>query len=153
MFVNLHVHTPGSFLDGMCRPKRLAKHLNNIGQTACAITDHGNMYGVIPFYKTLTNPPVNNDTKELEYQPIKPIIGMEAYIAPDITVREKTKLAHLLLLARTNEGYKNLIKLASKAHVEGFFHKPRLDINCFTKETCAGIIATSACIADKSQWH
>jgi DNA polymerase-3 subunit alpha len=138
-FVHLHLHTCYSFLDGAIHLDRLFKKLINDGQTAVAITDHGGMFGVIDFYK-----------KAKKYN-IKPIIGCEVYLAPDkLTNRtynkDEDKSYHLILLAKNNEGLKNLQHLVSKGYLEGFYYKPRIDKNLL-KEYSNGLICLSACLA------
>ena len=137
-FVNLHVHTEYSLLDGACRIKELIRRTKELGQTAVAITDHGNMYGAVEFW---------NDAKK---QGIKPVIGCEVYVAPRTRFDKEPKLDttpyHLLLLCENNEGYKNLVKLVSLAGIEGFYHKPRVDIELL-KKYHGGLICLSACLA------
>lgn len=135
-FVHLHVHTEYSLLDGLSNIKKLLKYVKENGMEALAITDHGSMYGVIEFYK------------EAKKANVKPIIGMEAYttnvdhrLKPE---RGKFKNFHLLLLAKNNEGYKNLMKLTSIAHLEGYYYKPRFDRQTLKKYS-KGLICTSAC--------
>ena len=200
MFSNLHVHTPWSLLDGMCKIDRLVKRVAELGQPAVGITDHGNLFGIIQFYKACKK------------HGIKPIIGMEAYVVPDMKEHEKikeiveqnkakkkekkrkssdesedenvtsikeayTKLvtederyfgnsvkvteidkngnvvttykfsnAHLILFAKNQEGYRNLINISTEAYLEGFYSKPRIDIN-YLRTHGKGIIATSACLS------
>src|SRR3954454_22768910 len=136
-FTHLHVHTHYSLLDGACRVGDLAKRAKALGMDSIAITDHGCMFGVVEFF---------NDCKK---EGIKPILGMEAYMAP-ADRRERSGNAgdaafHLLLLAQNLEGYKNLIKLSSLAYREGFYYKPRIDKEIL-REYSAGLIATSACL-------
>lgn len=136
-FVHLHNHTHYSLLDGLTRIDELVKRAKKEGSPAVAITDHGVMYGVIDFYKSCLK------------EGVKPIIGVEAYLAPksrhDKATRSDAKNYHLLLLAKNNIGYKNLIKLTSIAHLEGFYYKPRIDWEIL-KEHAEGIIASSACM-------
>ena len=136
-FVHLHVHTEYSLLDGLSKTKRLIEYVKELGMTSLAITDHGAMYGAIEFYK--------NCQKE----EVKPIVGMEAYITNvDRAMRgerSKIKNFHLLLLAKNNEGYKNLMKLTSIAHLEGYYYKPRIDRETLEKYS-KGLVATSTCI-------
>jgi DNA polymerase-3 subunit alpha len=121
-FVHLHLHTDYSLLDGAIQIKPLAERTEKLGMNACAMTDHGNMYGAITFYNTMKD------------RGIKPIIGCETYIAStnrlDRSVRtiggEKANF-HLILLAKDYEGYRNLSRLTSKAFTEGFYYKPRID--------------------------
>ncbi len=138
-FVHLHCHTEGSLLDGMCRSKDMAKQAANFGLPAIAITDHGVMYNVVQFYENCTSAGV------------KPIIGCEVYVAPKGRhVRgDKAKgdenYHHMLLLAKNEVGYKNLIKLVSRGYLEGYYYKPRVDHELL-QEYREGLIATSACL-------
>ncbi|MBR0060897.1 MAG: PHP domain-containing protein, partial [Selenomonadaceae bacterium] len=136
--MHLHVHTEYSLLDGAARINDLLDAAKNFGMSALAITDHGNMYGVIDFYKAAIK------------RGIKPIIGCEVYVAPasrfDREKVEGKKNSHLVLLAENNTGYKNLIKLATLAGTEGFYSRPRVDKEILRKYH-AGIIALSACVA------
>lgn len=136
-FVHLHVHTEYSLLDGANRIKDLVKRVKELGMSAIAITDHGVMYGAIEFYK------------ECKKQGIKPIIGCEMYVAPRSRLNKEAnvddKPGHLVLLAKDNEGYKNLIKLVSIAFTEGFYYKPRIDMEVLKKYN-KGLIASSACL-------
>ena len=142
-FVHLHVHTEYSLLDGFSRVKNLVNRAKELNMSAVAITDHGCMFGAVDFYKVAKK------------EGIKPIIGCEVYTASR-TLKDKDpnfdkSQGHLVLLAKNNEGYQNLIKLVSKAYVEGFYYKPRIDINELEKHS-DGIIALSACLAgDVSQ--
>src|SRR5688500_12060932 len=136
-FTHLHVHTHYSLLDGACRVSDLVKRTKALGMDSIAITDHGCMFGVIEFFN------------ECKKEGIKPILGMEAYIAPGDR-RERSGNAgetayHLLLLAKDLEGYKNLIKLSSLAYREGFYYKPRIDKEVL-REYSKGLICTSACL-------
>src|SRR3990172_1455791 len=136
MFTHLHVHTEFSLLDGMCRIPQLVARAKELGMTALAITDHGVMYGAIQFYQEATK------------AGIKPIIGCEIYIAPNgrtsKTPADKQNY-HLILLAKNQTGYRNLIKLTNKAHLEGFYYKPRVDKELLTQHH-EGLVALSACI-------
>ena len=135
-FTHLHVHTEYSLLDGAARIKELVKQAKALGMESLAITDHGNMYGVIEFYKTCTK------------EGIKPLIGMEAYVAPK-SISDKTGMrenAHLILLAKNEQGYRNLIKLSSIAFVDGFYYRPRIDHQLLEKYH-EGLICLSACLA------
>ena len=118
-FVHLHVHTEYSLLDGAGRVKEILQRAKELGMNSLAITDHGNLYGIVKFYKA---------ARTLE---IKPIIGCEVYLAPtDRRVREEVdgiKNHHLILLAENDLGCRNLIKLISRANTEGFYYKPRVD--------------------------
>ena len=137
-FVHLHVHTEYSLLDGAARINDLLDAAKNLGMDSLAITDHGTMYGVIDFYKAAVK------------RGIKPIIGCEVYVAPASRfLREEingVKYFHLVLLAENNTGYKNLVKLASFAGLEGFYYRPRVDKEIL-REYHEGLIALSACVA------
>ena len=137
-FTHLHVHTEYSLLDGAARINDLLDAAKNFGMTSLAITDHGTMYGVIDFYKAAVK------------RGIKPIIGCEVYVAPQSRFdREEiggVKYFHLILLAENNTGYKNLVKLASRAAIEGFYYRPRVDKELL-REYHEGLIALSACVA------
>ena len=141
-FVNLHVHTEYSLLDGACRIDELIKRVKELGQTAIAITDHGNMYGVVEFWKAARE------------QGINPIIGCEVYVARRTLHDREPKLDsspyHLILLCENNEGYSNLVKLVSYASIEGFYNKPRVDIELL-KKYHSGLICMSACLAGEIQ--
>ena len=142
-FVHLHLHTEYSLLDGACRLKPLMERLKELGQTACAITDHGNMYGAVEFW---------NEAKKAG---IKPIIGCEVYVARRTRHDREQKLDsspfHLILLCENNEGYRNLVKLVSIAAIEGFYNKPRVDLELL-KKYHGGLIAMSACLAGEIPW-
>ncbi len=136
-FVHLHNHTHYSLLDGLTKIDELINLAKEDGAPAVAITDHGVMYGVVEFYQ------------KCKKAGIKPIIGVEAYLAPasrhDKNTRADGHSFHLLLLAKNNEGYQNLIKLTSIAHLEGFYYKPRIDWELL-QQYHEGIIACSACL-------
>ncbi len=136
-FVQLHNHTHYSLLDGLTKIDELVEAVKKEGSPAVAITDHGVMYGVIEFYQKCLK------------EGIKPIIGMEGYLAPnsrfDKSSKEDKSNYHLLLLAKNNQGYKNLIKLTTLAHLEGFYYKPRMDWEILEKYK-EGLIACSACL-------
>ncbi|MFA5753967.1 MAG: DNA polymerase III subunit alpha [Patescibacteria group bacterium] len=137
-FVHLHNHSHYSLLDGLTKLDEMVNFAKEQGSPAVAITDHGTMYGVIEFYQ------------KAKKAGIKPIIGVETYLAPgsrfDKNTREDGRSAHLLLLAKNNIGYKNLIQLVSAAHIEGFYYKPRIDWELL-KEHSEGLIASTACLA------
>ena len=136
--MHLHVHTEYSLLDGANRIKDLVARVKELGMKAVAITDHGVMYGAVEFYK------------ECKKNGIKPIIGCEAYVAPrsrfDKEANIDDRLGHLILLAKNNIGYKNLIKLVSLSFTEGFYYKPRIDMEILKKYS-EGLICSSACLA------
>ena len=136
-FVHLHVHSEYSLLDGANRIKELPLRAKEMGMDAIAITDHGVMYGAIEFYKAC---------KE---EGIKPIIGCEVYVAPrtrfDKEAGIDNKYNHLILLAKNNEGYKNLSKMVSIGFTEGFYYKPRIDLETLEKYH-EGLICCSACL-------
>ncbi len=137
MFTHLHVHTEYSLLDGMCRISQLVARAKELGMDTLAITDHGVMYGAIQFYLA---------AKEAG---IKPIIGCEVYIAQDSRLSRNAsdkQTYHLILLAKNQTGYRNLLQLITKAHLEGFYYKPRMDKELL-KQYHQGLIALSGCIA------
>ncbi len=137
-FVNLHVHSEYSLLDGACRIKKLVQRVKELGQTAVAVTDHGNMFGAIEFYT------------EAKKEGIKPIIGCEVYVTQrtrfDKEPQLDSKPYHLVLLCENNKGYSNLVKLVSLAGTEGFYNKPRVDFELLEKYS-EGLICLSACLA------
>lgn len=135
MFIHLHTHSHYSLLDGLGTIDGLIAEAKRQGATALALTDHGTMYGVIEFYQ------------KCKKAGIKPIIGVETYIAPNSLHdrNSKEKPYHLILLAENNEGYKNLLKLVSIAHLEGFYYKPRIDWETLKKYS-NGLIASTACL-------
>src|SRR3954447_25063253 len=139
-FVHLHLHTDYSLLDGAIQIKPLAKRLAELKMPACAMTDHGNMFGAISFYNAM------------KAQGIKPIIGCETYVsrgsrhnrtpsAPGVKARN-----HLILLAKNFTGYKNLVRLTSKAYTEGFYYKPQIDRELLAEHS-EGLIGLSACLS------
>jgi DNA polymerase-3 subunit alpha len=135
MFTHLHVHTEYSLLDGMCSISKLVAKAKEMGMDSLAITDHGVMYGVIEFYQA---------AKEAG---IKPIIGCEIYIAPGSRLSKGTgdrNNSHLVLLAKNQTGYQNLLQLITKAHLEGFYYKPRVDKELL-EQYKDGLVALSAC--------
>jgi len=141
-FVHLHLHTEYSLLDGACRVDRLVDKAHDLKFSSLAITDHGVLYGAIDFYRAARD------------KGIKPIIGCEVYVAPGSRLEKKSSSGgrdvynHLVLLVKDEIGYKNLIKLATAAHIEGYYYKPRID-----KELLAqykeGLIALSGCLASE----
>ncbi|HMP82694.1 MAG TPA: DNA polymerase III subunit alpha [Verrucomicrobiota bacterium] len=141
-FVHLHLHTEYSLLDGACRLDRLVEKAHDLKFPALAITDHGAMHGVVDFFRAARD------------KGIKPIIGCEVYVAPGSRLEKKTSSGgrdvynHLVLLAKDEVGYKNLVKLTTAAHLEGYYYKPRIDkeILAANKE---GLIALSGCLASE----
>ncbi len=136
-FVHLHVHTQYSLLDGACKIEDLAAKVSSQGMPALAITDHGNVFGAIVFYRTM------------QEAGIKPILGMEAYVAPgsrhDRAKRHGRTAYHLVLLAKDLAGYRNLCTLASIGYLEGFYYKPRVDMEVLSRHS-DGLIALSGCL-------
>ena len=137
-FVHLHVHSSYSVLDGFGKPAELVSRVKQLGMPAVALTDHGTMFGTIDFYKAANK------------AGIKPIIGLETYLAPrsrfDKDVQKDRRPFHLLLLAENMTGYHNLLEIASVSQLEGFYYHPRVDRE-FLSTHSEGIIATSACIS------
>ena len=141
-FTHLHVHTEYSLLDGAARIKDVVARAKELGMTSLAITDHGVMFGVIDFYR------------ECNKQGIKPVIGCEVYTAArtlfDKDSEKDKHMGHLVLLAKDNQGYKNLMKIVSEGYRHGFYYKPRIDKNVLRKYS-GGLIALSACLAGDVQ--
>ena len=141
-FTHLHVHTEYSLLDGAARIKDIVSRAKELGMTSLAITDHGVMFGVIDFYR------------ECNKQGIKPVIGCEVYTAArtlfDKNSEKDKHMGHLVLLAKNNEGYRNLMKIVSEGYRHGFYYKPRIDKNVL-RQYSDGIIALSACLAGDVQ--
>src|SRR5689334_4026799 len=141
-FVHLHLHTEYSLLDGACRLDRLMDRAHALKFSSLAITDHGVLYGAIDFYKAA------------QEHGIKPIIGCEVYVAPGSRFEKKTSSGgrdvynHLVLLAKDAVGYKNLIKLVTAAHLEGYYYKPRIDKELLAKHK-EGLLALSGCLASE----
>ena len=136
MFTHLHVHTEYSLLDGMCQIPRLVARAKELGMDSLAITDHGAMHGAVQFYLA---------AKETG---IKPIIGCEVYIAPNSRLSRSASDKnhyHLILLAKNQTGYHNLIQLTTKAHLEGFYYRPRVDKELL-EQYHQGLIALSGCM-------
>ena len=139
-FTHLHVHTEYSLLDGACRIDRMFEHLKSMGQTACAITDHGVMYGCVAFFDAA------------KAAGIKPIIGCEVYVATRTRFDKVNRIdgnSHLILLCKNETGYKNLIKMVSAGFLEGFYSKPRIDKDLL-EQYHEGLICLSACLAGES---
>src|SRR5256714_1262499 len=145
-FVHLHLHTDYSLLDGAIQIKPLAERIKELGMKACAMTDHGNMYGAVSFYK------------EMKAHDINPLIGCEVYLAPghrsdrSELKRGEKPYNHMILLAKDREGYHNLVRLTSKAFKEGFYRKPRIDRELLSKFG-GGLIGLSACLSGVPQAH
>ena len=142
-FAHLHVHTEYSLLDGSNKIKEYVARVKELGMTAAAITDHGVMYGVIEFYKAAKEAGIN------------PILGCEVYVAPGSRFDRETghgegRYYHLVLLAENEAGYGNLIKIVSKGFVDGYYYKPRVDMEVL-REYHEGLIALSACLAGEVQ--
>ena len=140
MFAHLHTHTCYSLLDGVCKIPALMAKAKEMGMDAIAITDHGVMYGVMEFYQ------------EAKKAGIHPIIGCELYVAPrsrwDKVPELDDKPAHLVLLAENQAGYQNLIKLVSRAWMEGFYYRPRIDMDLL-RANADGLIGLSACLSGR----
>src|SRR3954471_14933338 len=141
-FAHLHLHTEYSLLDGASRPEELAKRVAKLGMPACAITDHGNMFGAVEFYNAMKK------------EKVKPIIGCEMYVAygsrfDKAGVEDGQADAgannHLIVLASNDQGYKNLVKLVSAGYTEGFYYKPRIDKELL-REHREGLIVLSSCL-------
>ncbi len=138
-FVHLHLHSEYSLLDGACRIRDIAKRAKECGHSAVALTDHGVMYGAVAFYRACVD------------EGIKPIIGCEVYVAPRSRFGKGTADAHpnhLVLLCKNEKGYQNLIELVSRGFTEGFYAKPRVDIELL-REHAEGLIALSGCLAGR----
>src|SRR5712692_11531044 len=135
MFTHLHLHTEYSLLDGLSRIPQLMDRVQALGQKAVGITDHGVMYGVLDFYK------------QAKARGIKPILGIEAYVAPGSRLsrdpREKSPF-HLTLLARNERGFRNLLALSTAASLDGYYYKPRMDRELFEKHA-DGLLALPGC--------
>ena len=138
-FVHLHVHSEYSLLDGACRVKELVRRAKELGMPAVALTDHGTLGGAVKFYRAA------------EEEGIKPIIGLELYVATDRHSRAgvKEKNAHLTLLARDQTGYRNLVKLSTRAYLEGYYYKPRADWELLS-EHHEGLIALTGCMSGRA---
>ena len=144
-FIHLHVHSEYSLLDGACRIPELTQRAAELKMPALALTDHGNLFGAVEFYK------------ECRSAGIKPIVGCEVYLAPGSRFDRKSATpkeasTHFLLLAKNEIGYHNLLKLVSAAHLEGQYYKPRIDKEILAQHS-AGLIGTSACLAGEVARH
>lgn len=141
-FTHLHLHTEYSLLDGANKLSNLVKQVKNLGMTSVAMSDHGNMFGAIDFYK------------QMKDAGIKPIIGMEGYIhnADAIDDKSTKQRFHICLFAKNQKGYENLMYLSSKAFIEGFYYYPRINKKEL-REHSEGIVCTSACLQGEVSWH
>ena len=140
-FVHLHVHSEYSLLDGLARITKghvspLLDECVKLGLPGCALTDHGNMFGAYTFYKAA------------QERNLTPVIGCEFYTCEDMHSTDSNERNHLVLLAKNNEGYRNLVKLDSLAYIEGFYYKPRIDLDLLAKHS-KGVICLSACLSGK----
>ena len=137
-FVHLHVHSEFSLLDGLSRIDDLVQRAVELNQPAVALTDHGAMYGTMPFYRASRKAGIN------------PIIGIETYLAKrrmqDKDAQKDKQRFHMLLLAQNQIGYQNLLQVASAAQLEGYYYKPRID-RAFMAGHSEGLIATTGCMA------
>ena len=137
-FAHLHVHSHFSLLDGLAKIDELVSRAKELGMDSLALTDHGALYGAIEFYKK---------AKEAG---VKPILGVETYVAPYGHQNKRAKIDdkryHLILLCKDETGWKNLIKLVTKAHLDGYYYKPRVDKELL-REHREGLIALSGCIS------
>jgi DNA polymerase-3 subunit alpha len=141
-FVHLHTHSEYSLLDGAARLDEMCATAARLGMPAIALTDHGSMFGVLDFYEAA------------RAHGVKPIVGVEAYVAPRSRFdrssgEDEEKYRHLTILARNEEGYRNLLRLVTDAHLEGFYHRPRIDKDLLA-ERSAGLIGLSGCLASET---
>ena len=138
-FVHLHVHSEYSLLDGAIRMEQLVGKAAELGMPAVALTDHGNLFGAVEFYQAA------------EKKGVKPILGCEIYVSPGPMLEKKTANGgkdaayHLTLLASDDAGYRNLVKISTAAHLEGFYYKPRVDKEFLARHS-GGLIALSGCL-------
>lgn len=133
-FVHLHNHSEFSLLDGAVKFDELGQRLNELNMDAFALTDHGSLFGIVQFVKTMK-----------KYD-IKPIIGCEVYVTEDMHYKSKdAKTYHLVLLVKNKKGYKNLVKMVSRSYIDGFYYKPRIDKKLL-EEHSEGLIGMSACL-------
>ncbi|MEO6816687.1 MAG: DNA polymerase III subunit alpha, partial [Edaphobacter sp.] len=140
-FTHLHLHSDYSLLDGACDVDKLAAHVSKIGQTAAAITDHGNIYGAVHFFDAM------------QKKGVKPILGCELYLSKTADHREMADgYNHFLVLAENEAGYRNLIRLTSEAALHGFYRKPRVSKDFLSKHT-EGLIGFSGCLAGEINQH
>ncbi len=142
-FTHLHVHSHYSLLDGLPKINEILDYIQELGMDSCALTDHGNLYGAVEFYK------------EAKKRGIKPIIGAEVYLSQERMYQKRANIDnlnyHLVLLVKNNEGYRNLIKLITQANLEGFYYKPRIDEELLVQHS-AGLIALSGCLMGKTPY-
>src|SRR6201985_2103623 len=142
-FTHLHLHTDYSLLDGACDVDKLAGHLSKIGQSAAAMTDHGNIFGAVHFFNAM------------QKKSIKPILGCELYISKNEDHRapfNDDKYNHLLVLAENEAGYRNLVRLTSEAALHGFYRKPRVS-KSFLAKHAEGLIGFSRCLSGEVEQH
>lgn len=140
-FTHLHLHSDYSLLDGACDVDKLAAHLSHVGQTAAAITDHGNIYGAVHFFDAM------------QKKDLKPILGCELYLSKTKDHREMADgYNHFLVIAENEEGYRNLVRLTSEAALHGFYRKPRVSKEFLAKHT-EGLIGFSGCLAGEINQH
>src|SRR5262245_612974 len=135
MFTHLHLHTEYSLLDGLTRIPQLMERVKDMGQEAVAMTDHGALYGAIDFYRAARN------------NGIKPIIGVEGYVAPGSRLTRDVgdkQPFHLTMLAKNKTGYRNLLKLVTTSHLDGYYYRPRMDRDVLEKHS-DGIVVLSGC--------
>ncbi|MDP3882993.1 MAG: PHP domain-containing protein, partial [Candidatus Staskawiczbacteria bacterium] len=139
-FTHLHVHSHYSLLDGLAKIDELLDYVKELGMDSVALTDHGVMYGAVEFYK------------KAKAKGVKPIIGVEIYVASGKMQDKQPGIDnvryHMILLAKNEQGYKNLVKLVTKANLEGFYYKPRIDEQLL-QECSGGLIALTACLQGK----
>jgi DNA polymerase-3 subunit alpha len=137
-FCHLHVHSEFSLLDGLSRLPEVTHRAAELGMDSLAITDHGAMYGVIPFYQACRS------------AGIKPIIGVETYVSPRSHISKEAKVDanpyHMILLAKDQIGYRNLMALVSRAHLDGYYYRPRIDKELLAQYS-EGLIGTSGCLS------
>ncbi|MHC4731807.1 MAG: PHP domain-containing protein, partial [Planctomycetota bacterium] len=141
-FVHLHGHSTYSLLDGACRVENLARAAAAQGAPALALTDHGNLFGAVEFYRACRR------------HGVKPILGFEAYVAPQSRHdRERNPVAawHVTLLARNAEGWRNLIKLSSAGYLEGFYYVPRIDRELLARHS-DGLVVLSGCLSSETSY-
>lgn len=141
-FHHLHVHTEYSVLDGLSQVEELVTKAKTMGFRSLAITDHGTMQGAVHFYNACKS---IKDENGNDVTPIKPIIGIEAYVCRDMESKEEKKSHHIILLAKNQDGYSNLMKMCTDSYLKGFYYRPRIDLKYLAQHS-KGIICSSACI-------